>query len=277
MVTNAMKTLKERPIAGRELGQWSPMIALAALVLIPLSPLWPIPFVQKMRLVGHAICHQIPEHSYHLGGQQLPLCARCTGIYLGVLGGLLILFALGKGRAASLPPLKLLAILVGLIAIFAIDGLNSYLALFPSVPRLYEPRNILRLATGTFHGLALVIIALPILNFTLWREAKRESSVGSFSELLPFAGMVLFVILIVQAGIPSLFYPLAIASVLGVMIVFAIVNLLILLVATRREAGAVVFSDALLPALGAVLLTFLEIGAMDLLHTLADLAFPSGS
>jgi len=33
--------------------------------------------------VGGAVCHQLPARSFHLLGAQLPVCARCTGIYLG--------------------------------------------------------------------------------------------------------------------------------------------------------------------------------------------------
>lgn len=33
--------------------------------------------------VGGVICHQRPERSFHLFGAQLPVCARCAGIYLG--------------------------------------------------------------------------------------------------------------------------------------------------------------------------------------------------
>jgi predicted membrane protein DUF2085 len=33
--------------------------------------------------IGSVICHQLPERSFHLWGRQLPVCARCTGIYAG--------------------------------------------------------------------------------------------------------------------------------------------------------------------------------------------------
>jgi uncharacterized membrane protein len=39
--------------------------------------------------IGSLVCHQLPERSYHLWTTQLPVCARCTGIYLGALFGAL--------------------------------------------------------------------------------------------------------------------------------------------------------------------------------------------
>ena len=34
------------------------------------------------------ICHQRPERSFHLDGHRLPVCARCTGLYLAAPLGL---------------------------------------------------------------------------------------------------------------------------------------------------------------------------------------------
>jgi uncharacterized membrane protein len=34
-------------------------------------------------LVGSLLCHQRPERSFFLWGSQMPVCARCTGIYAG--------------------------------------------------------------------------------------------------------------------------------------------------------------------------------------------------
>jgi uncharacterized membrane protein len=33
--------------------------------------------------VGSFICHQRPERSFVFRGSQLPVCARCTGLYIG--------------------------------------------------------------------------------------------------------------------------------------------------------------------------------------------------
>jgi uncharacterized membrane protein len=37
-------------------------------------------------VAGSLICHQRPERSFHYNGAQLPVCARCLGLYVG--GGL---------------------------------------------------------------------------------------------------------------------------------------------------------------------------------------------
>jgi len=33
--------------------------------------------------VGSLVCHQLPERSYSIWGAQMPVCARCAGIYVG--------------------------------------------------------------------------------------------------------------------------------------------------------------------------------------------------
>jgi len=39
--------------------------------------------------IGSLICHQLPERSYHLWSAQMPVCARCAGIYFGAACGAL--------------------------------------------------------------------------------------------------------------------------------------------------------------------------------------------
>jgi uncharacterized membrane protein len=39
--------------------------------------------------VGSVVCHQIPERSFFWGTHQLPVCARCTGLYLSGLVGVI--------------------------------------------------------------------------------------------------------------------------------------------------------------------------------------------
>ena len=39
--------------------------------------------------IGAVICHQRPDRSFFIDGHQLPVCARCTGLYLSGLIGLI--------------------------------------------------------------------------------------------------------------------------------------------------------------------------------------------
>lgn len=40
------------------------------------------------------VCHQMPERSFFWKGKQFPVCARCTGIYIGYLSMFLFVFQL---------------------------------------------------------------------------------------------------------------------------------------------------------------------------------------
>jgi uncharacterized membrane protein len=57
---------------------------VALLIATPLMPAWAGAVAYGL---GSFICHQLPERSFHLAGFQLPVCARCLGIYIGVSSG----------------------------------------------------------------------------------------------------------------------------------------------------------------------------------------------
>lgn len=249
-----------RVFYGSRFWRWG-VIALVALVFtLLLSPLWPVSALVKADAVAYAVCHRLPDHSFHLAGRQLPLCARCTGTFLGAFWGFLGLMA--KGRASRFPPVKVLILLVGFIVLMGIDGLNSYLSFFPSAPHLYESHNSLRLSTGTLYGLSLSILVFPVFNFTLWKEPKPKEALSGFGELSILLAGTLFIVLIVGAEIDALLYPLALASALGVLVIFTLVNTLLVLVVSGREGQAMTWRDALLPLALGLGATLLEIGAI---------------
>jgi uncharacterized membrane protein len=49
--------------------------------------------------VGSLICHQLPERSFHLAGAQLPVCARCLGLYVGGAAGAVLWTVRARHRA----------------------------------------------------------------------------------------------------------------------------------------------------------------------------------
>lgn len=51
-------------------------------------------------VVGSVVCHQQAARSFHLDETQLPVCARCTGLYAGAPLGLLLALPLVTRRGA---------------------------------------------------------------------------------------------------------------------------------------------------------------------------------
>ena len=94
-----------------------------------------------MRFFGKLFrCHQLSDRSFHVCGFQFPLCARCTGIFLG-----LVLFG---PILCSLLPISMYISLSFVLAIF-IDG-------FTQLKGWRKSNNFLRLFTGLGFGYAMV-------------------------------------------------------------------------------------------------------------------------
>lgn len=45
-----------------------------------------------MKFGGRLGCHQIPERSFFFRGYQFPICARCTGVYIGQTLAIILVF-----------------------------------------------------------------------------------------------------------------------------------------------------------------------------------------
>jgi uncharacterized membrane protein len=242
------------------------VVSLLVIATFLLAPPWTV--LGKTKLVGYAICHQIGERSFHIQGQQLPLCARCTGIYMGALAGFTLMWLMGRKRAASLPPTPITLVFVGFIVALGIDGINSYLTFFPGMPHLYEPQNWLRLTTGTLEGLALSAFVFPVLNYSLWRDAVKTPSVRNFKELALMVAVGGVIIVLTVLELPFLLYPLAILSTLGVLIMLGAINTMIVLALARREGSALTWQQAVLPVTIGLAIAFLLIGGMDTARTI---------
>lgn len=242
------------------------VVVIALVIVIAFLAAPPLSFLDKADLVGYAICHRLADHSYFIAGRQLPLCARCSGTYLGAMLGFVAIWLSGRRKAGNLPPTRVLVVLVSFIVLMAIDGLNSYMGFFPDAPQLYEPHNILRLTTGTLNGLTLSLIVYPVFNFTLWKRVSSERILNGFRELFGLLFLDALLVLIVQTQWAPLLWPLALVSTLGVVIMLTLVNTMIVVIIIRREGLATTLHEAFVPLLLGLVATFFELTAMDLLR-----------
>ncbi len=253
---------------------WDAVLAISALVIIAaLFAAPPHALLDKADHAAFAVCHRLPERSFAFAGRPLPLCARCSGTYLGALTGLLVLAARGRGRASRLPAIRFLLVL-GIFALtWAVDGANSFLTFFPGVPHLYEPRNILRLVTGTLEGLALAAVLLPVLNLSLWRAPEPTPSIRTWRDLLwMLAGGAVMIALVSSEWAPMLI-PLALLSGLTIVALLGAVNTLLVLILLKRDGRGGHWRDALVPALFGVMLALVEIAAIDLVRATLSARF----
>lgn len=213
-------------------------VALAVVIIVATILIPPLSILDKADLVGYAICHQIGERSFTIAGRQLPLCARCSGTFIGALLGLAGMLVLRRQRASQLPPPVILVLLLSFVAAWGFDGLNSYLTLFSGAPHLYEPKNWLRLTTGMLNGLALVLLVYPIWNFTLRRDTEEERGIKNLGELGVLLLVAAILIYLTQAEISLLLYPLVVLSGAGVLAMLTMVHSMIVAVILGREGYA---------------------------------------
>ena len=239
-------------------------LALAIILIYLLVP--PHGLLNKADRTAYAVCHRIAARSFVFAGRPLPLCARCSGTYLGAVAGLIVIGAGGRRRAAQLPSPAVLAVLGVFLLAWAVDGFNSFLTLIPGLPHLYEPRNLLRLITGTLEGLAIAAVVLPVANLSIWANPEPRRSIGAWRDLGWMLVAAAVVIVLVSSEWPPLLYPLALLSELAILGLVGLVNAMLVLIVMRREGRATRPREALLPLLLGVALAAIELTTIGLVR-----------
>lgn len=202
--------------------------ALAALVFLPGDTL-----IARLRALDGGICAQAGSHSYWPGGEQLPLCSRNTGIYLGFALTFFTLLALGRLRAVRFPGVAVAIILAAAVVFMAEDGFNSFL-LDLGLPHLYHPDNRLRLASGLGTGVAMCVFLVPVANTLIWRDEGDGSAFRTPRQLAVMLPILLLGFLAVASPSGLVLYPVALLSTFGLVMALTLVNTVFLLGLTNR-------------------------------------------
>ena len=246
------------------------VVLAAALVLIGWWVNTPAGLLSKADAIGYAVCHQISSRSFHIGNIQLPLCARCTGMYLGAMTGLIFQTAMG-GRRRRIPPWRVLIPLILFVIGFGVDGANSYLYLVKEVspgflakiPNLYIPNNTLRLLTGSGMGLGLAAVLLPTFNQTIWSQDDDRAALPTLKAfgLLVLIQGVLDLLVLTQS--PIVLYPVAVISVLGVLVLLTMVYSMLWIILMGEENKFQRLPQLWLPLLAGFTVAMIQTAAVD--------------
>lgn len=219
----------------------------------------------KADAIGYAVCHRIDLRSFQLGVRQLPLCARCSGMYLGALTTLAY-YLWRRPKAGLYPDRRVRIVLVIFGLIWAVDGLNSYLHLFPSAPHVYPPSNTLRVITGAMIGVSLATLIYPAFNQLSWKDWKPEAILSTSSEQAHLFILILGIIISVSSGNPLILYPLAILSALSVLVLLTTVYSTVVFTLQRKQTQATTWRELLLPIMLGLTLAIAQIAVIDIVR-----------
>jgi uncharacterized membrane protein len=100
------------------------------------------------------LCHQIASRSFHLFGEPLAVCGRCSAIYFGFLAGTIIypLYRMRKGSPRAPQPGRMYLILsiLPVLVDFTLEAAG-----------VYDSSNVIRAATGAWFGVMLPFLIIP--------------------------------------------------------------------------------------------------------------------
>jgi uncharacterized membrane protein len=225
----------------------------------------PAGLLGKADAVAYAVCHRINVRSFHMGDRQISLCARCTGMYLGAMLAM-VYQTLRFGRRSGMPGRSALVVFGLFTVAFGLDGLNSYISLFPGAPTAYQPQNWLRLITGTGMGLAMGGVLLPVFNQTVWQRPDPAPAFSNGFALVPMIGLAGIVDLIVLTENPLALYPLALISAAGVLVLLTMVYCMLWMMYLHLDNRFTAFAQVIWPLVGGFGTALLQIALIDLLR-----------
>ena len=235
------------------------ILAAAAFLAVLIAWAWftPAGFWGKLRALGYAVCHQLEERSFCIHGLCSPLCARCTGMYLGAM--LSLGYQAYQGRKAKFPPVWVIVALLLLFGWFAVDGLNSFLHFFPIFSGIYEPSDLLRLITGMGVGLGIGTLLFVLFNRTAWNNWVDESPYKKWFTFPLMLALAAVLIVLIQTNHPLVIYPMMVISGLGVFLVLSSVYTVVALMLLGRENEQSHWRELVLPILMGMTIALLQV------------------
>ena len=136
-----------------------PVAASAWVALLLAAPAARTELGIPVYLFGGFICHQIAERSFHLDGIQLPVCARCFGIYAGAAMAAVVAWREPfRVRAASLTRLAPRALLLA-------SALPTIVTVVLEWAGIWDPGNGGRAIAGTVLGAGVALAVMAAIHY----------------------------------------------------------------------------------------------------------------
>jgi uncharacterized membrane protein len=143
------------------------LLSAVWLVAIVTAPLLPTALSAVVYAVGSIVCHQLPDRSFHLSTFQLPVCARCVGIYAGAsVGAVALVMQIGVGarRLKGTPIMRR-----GRWLLLA-GALPTAMTVILEAAGVWPTTNIVRAVAGFPLGLAAALVVMSALATLNYRD-----------------------------------------------------------------------------------------------------------
>lgn len=123
------------------------------------------------------VCHQDDTRSFHLEGEKLSVCIRCSAIYFSFLTGLVLMLALKFSLISkSVRPWIFIAAISPMLVDIAMNDLN-----------IISSTILSRVATGAIFGVSMSWYIAPLLVEAclqiLYRTKMQSPSTGAFPNV----------------------------------------------------------------------------------------------
>jgi uncharacterized membrane protein len=188
---------------------------------------------EKAFAVGSSVCHQIPSHSYESSGIQFPLCARCSGLYLGSFIGLAYYFT--QGRKKALPKRGFTLLLLFFFLVWAGDGVNSFVTDFLNKTILYETTNTTRLITGFGMGLVMSTALMTLFNLTVWKDGINLPLLHSPLQVAAYTVVSALIAWILLSANATFFQVFAYVGIVTVMTIITLLYAIFWIILLKKE------------------------------------------
>lgn len=156
------------------------------------------------------LCNQDASRSFEIGGQLLPFCQRCTGVYVGM--GISFVYLLLSGHyKKGLPPSSILYANIASLLIMPVFGFH-----------FLDPGPAWRFWSGLIFGNAIAFLILPAASI-IWHEGKV------FGRYTKVSTTVLWIFFVFLNTIP-LWFPFHSSYFYSLILMLSLVGLLCILV-----------------------------------------------
>ena len=198
--------------------------------------------ISVFNFIGSLVCHQRPDRTLWIGGHYLPVCARDTGAFVGLLLGYIMLLFLRRKQAKGPPNLYLSLVMM----------LPLWVDSFGQLFGFWTSTNYLRLITGLLFGAALAPMLVYALSLSpLKGKIPLIKNIGPETAVLDdkdswfdakalctsiALSVILFIAIIAIAGseFPLFYWTLSITIITGIIWHFFVLPPLLLIVTLRK-------------------------------------------